>query len=83
MSGHIHRADLAVSTDGTVFVNVTPFDEDLDAAALVKLALAQRGELFIGVSLSTREVRRLVRGVGLVLPNLTGPLVGRRLRLQK
>jgi hypothetical protein len=80
MSPRVHHADLAVSTDGTVFVNVAPFEEGLDAAALVKLALVQPGELFVGVSLSRYEVRKLMRGVGLVLPNVTGPIVGRRLR---
>jgi hypothetical protein len=64
-------------------LNVAQFDEGFDAAALVKVALAQPGELFIGVSLAPAEVRRLVRGVGLILPNATGPIVGRRLRPPK
>ena len=80
MSRRIHRADLAVSMDGAVLLNIAPFGENLDAATLLKLALAQPGELFIGVALSPSEVTRLVRDVGLVLPNVTGPLVGRRLR---
>jgi hypothetical protein len=83
MSRRIHRADLAVSTDGTVFMNVAPFDEDHDAAALLKVALEQPGELFVGVSLSRYEIGKLLRGVGLVLPNVTGPMVGSRLRLRR
>jgi hypothetical protein len=83
MSRRIHRADLAVSTDGAVFLNVAHLDEGLDASALIKLALVQPGELFVGVSLSPHEVRALVRGVGLILPNVTGPIVGRRLRSRK
>ena len=42
--------------------------------------MAQRGELFIGVVLSPGEVERLIRNVEVVLPNVTMPLVGRRLR---
>jgi len=83
MSRRIHHADLAVSSDGAVLFNVTVFDDGLDAAALVKLALVQPGELFVGVSLSPHEVRKLVRGVGRILPNVTGPLVGRRLRSRR
>ncbi len=53
---------------------------ELDGDALLKLAMAQRGELFIGVVLSPGEVERLIRNVEVVLPNVTMPLVGRRLR---
>jgi hypothetical protein len=83
MSLRIHRADLAVTTDGAVLLNVAPFDENLGAMALVKVALVQPGEVFIGVSLSPQEVGNLIRGVGLILPNVTGPIVGRRLRSRR
>ena len=83
MSRRIHRADLAVSSNGTILLNVAPFATGLGVEALVELALAQPGEVFIGVSLLPHEVRALARGVELTLPNQTGPLVGRRLRPRK
>ncbi len=80
MSRRIHRADLAVSTEAAVLLNLAPFDPELDVFALLERAVAEPGEVFIGVVLPPKEVERLVREVGLVLPNVTGPLGSRRLR---
>ncbi len=80
MSRRINKAELALTTSGKILLNVAPLDEDLDSAALLKLAMAQRGDLFIGVVLSPAEVEGLIKDVELVLPNVTMPLVGRRLR---
>lgn len=83
VSRRIHRSELALSVSGSVLLNMTAIDGTLDLPALLTLAMAQRGEVFIGVVLSTSEVTRIVRDVGFVLPNVTMPLVGDRLRPRK
>ena len=80
MSRRIHRAELAVTTSGAVLLNLVTIDGTLDLAELLALAVAQRGEVFVGVVLGPSEIKSLVRNVALVLPNVTMPLVGDRLR---
>ena len=83
VSRRIHRAELAVTTSGAVLLNVVTIDGTLGLAELLKLAVSQRGEVFVGVVLAPSEVRRLIRDVGFVLPNVTMPLVGARLGRNK
>lgn len=80
MSRRLHRAELAVTTSGAVLLNLVTIDGTLDLAELLALAVAQRGEVFVGVVLGPSEIKSLVRNVALVLPNVTMPLVGARLR---
>jgi hypothetical protein len=80
MSRVIDRAPLAVSSDGNVLLNVARFDVPKKIEDIVRTALRQRGAVFIGVALSAAEVRRLLDEAAMVLPNVTGPLVGRRQR---
>ncbi len=83
MSRRIHRAELAVTTSGAVLLNLVTIDGTLDLAELLKLAVSQRGEVFVGVVLGPSEIKSLVRNVALVLPNVTMPLVGARLGRNK
>jgi hypothetical protein len=80
MSRVIDRAQLAVTSDGDVLVNVARFDMPKKVEEIVKMALRQRGAIFIGVALSPSEVKRLLDEAAIVLPNVTGPMVGRRQR---
>lgn len=74
---------LAVTTSSAVLLNVAAIDGTLDLAELLALATAQRGEVFVGVVLGPTEVRRFVRDVGVVLRNVTVPIVGARLDRNK
>jgi hypothetical protein len=78
VSRRVHWADVAVSSDGTVLLNVAHFDDAVGLERMLKMAMGQRGEVFIGVALSPKEKGTLLRSVELVLPNATGPIVGRR-----
>ncbi len=80
MSRVIDQALLAVTSDGEVLLNVGRFDVPKKIEEILRLALRQRGAVFIGVALSPAEVRRLLDEAAMVLPNVTGPLVGRRQR---
>jgi hypothetical protein len=76
----IHRAPLAVTTDGTVRVNLATFDAPKHIDTLVKLAAAQPGAVFIGVALTPAEVAHLLDETRRLLPNITGPMAVRRQR---
>ena len=80
MSRVIDRAVLAVTSDGLVLLNVARFDVPKRIEDIVRMALRQRGAVFIGVALSAVEVTRMLAEAAMVLPNVTGPLVGRRQR---
>jgi len=80
MSRVIDWAQLAVTIDGDVLINVARFDVPKKIEEIVKMALRQRGAIFIGVALSPAEVRRLLDEAAMILPNVTGPMVGRRQR---
>jgi hypothetical protein len=76
----IDRAQLAVTSDGDVLLNVARFDVPKKIEEIVKMALRQRGAVFVGVVLSPAEVKRLLDEAAMLLPNVTGPMVGRRQR---
>ena len=80
MSRVIDRAQLAVTSDGDVLLNVARFDVPKKVEEVVRMALRQRGAVFIGVALSPTEVRRLLDEAAMLQPNATGPMVGRRQR---
>lgn len=80
MSRVIDRAALAVTSDGIVLLNVARFDVPKTIDDIVRVALRQRGAVFVGVALSAAEVRHLLDETSMVLPNVSGPLVGRRQR---
>lgn len=61
MSRRIHLAPVALTSDGSVIVNVAGFDVTRNPEALVELAKNERGRLFIGVELGREEVEGLLR----------------------
>jgi hypothetical protein len=76
----IDRAQLAVTSDGDLLLNVARFDMPKRIEEIVRMALRQRGAVFIGVVLSPAEVKQLLAEAAMVLPNVTAPMVGRRQR---
>ena len=60
MTRRVHRAPLALASNGTVLLNLAEFDGARSPAALLKRALAQEGAVFIGVRLSGAEVQRVL-----------------------
>jgi hypothetical protein len=64
----VNDAPLAISSNGTVLVNMTQYEGDRDPVRTLELALGDAGEVFIGVSLDSLEVadvlERLSRGAG-------------------
>lgn len=59
MSKNLHRAPLALASDGTVVLNVTMFDVPKRLDALIEHASREHGALFIGIALAPHEVEQL------------------------
>jgi hypothetical protein len=76
----VHRSPVAITVDGDIILNLTELDVPARLPAILAAMRSVSGPFFVGVVLTERERRRLQRDLGLVLPNVTGPIIGRRLR---
>jgi hypothetical protein len=79
MSRTIHRAPLAVGSDGTMFHNVLEFGAPRDLERVVARARRIRGAVFVGVVLSRHETARVLGEFDRLAFNLTGKLVASRM----
>jgi hypothetical protein len=79
LSRRIHRADIALTSDGDVLLNVVALDAPLTLDGLIREAARQRGAVFVGVVLGPQEVRRLIDEMGPILPNITTRIAGPRI----
>ena len=64
MSRRLHRAPLAVASDGTVLVNLAHFDYVTTIEDAVARAMEQHGSVFVGVAVEHDEL------AGVVLPRM-------------
>ncbi len=78
MSRRIHKAELALGSDGTALLNITTLVDEQDLDELLDIAKGEKGRVFIGVELDAAEaaavLRRLQHGVG----DAVGKTVGAR-----
>lgn len=80
MRPRLHLAALALCADASLVVNLAHLHNTQDANELVRLAVAHDGELFIGVTLISREGREVVRWLENSAAEVVGHVGGRRLR---
>jgi hypothetical protein len=80
MSSRVCRAELAITSEGEVLLNVLALDDVSTLDRVLQLARRQPGAVFVGLALSPSERRLLTRGVRMILPNATAPVAGRRFR---
>ncbi len=80
MSRRVHRAALAVTTDGTMLVNLAHFGGEKNAREVFRQALEEKGELFIGVVLSKRETDDTVARLDNASAEAAAIVVGKRRR---
>ena len=57
MSKTIHEAGLAITLDGTVLVSVAEFTREKNPQELLRMALEEEGDLFIGVAMNEHETK--------------------------
>ena len=60
MSRRVHRAPLAVASDGTVLLNVTEFEGVKRPEELLKIALREEGRVLVGLELEPKEVKTIL-----------------------
>jgi hypothetical protein len=80
MTTTICRSPVAVTIDGDIILNLTELDVPARLAAITAAMNTVHGALFVGVCLSPAEARRFEHELALVLPNVTRPIIGQRLR---
>jgi len=80
VSRRVHRAPLALTSDGTVLLNVAEFDGRRDLAELLRKARSTRGRVFIGVEVDGREVALIVEEAAGGAAEGVARVVGRRQR---
>jgi hypothetical protein len=56
MSKTIHEAGLAITLDGSMLVSVAEFTREKNPQELLRIALEEAGDLFIGVAMNEHEM---------------------------
>ena len=80
MSRRVHQAAFAVTSDGAMFLNVAHFGTRIAPQELLRWALLQPGELFVGVKMSKGEVVRVLQWSADIHTEALAFVVGRRQR---
>ena len=80
MSRRVHRAPLAVASDGTVLVNVTEFEGVKAPEELLEIAVRERGRVFVGVELEPKEVESILGRLEHCTAEAAAVVVGARQR---
>jgi hypothetical protein len=84
MSGKIHRAPVAVTLDGTVFVSAAQFFRaPRDPRELLRLALRQKGDLFIGIAMNEHETDETLMRLDNAAAEAAAYVIGDRQRLRR
>jgi hypothetical protein len=79
----VHASGLAVASDRTVLVNVAHWVSTQEPAALLERALAEGGDLFVGVQLPLREAKEALRWLDNAAAEAAGHIGGRRHRRRR
>jgi hypothetical protein len=74
----LHKAPFAVTSDGTVLVNVAEFDGVKNVHDAV--AMAKGAQVFVGVPLTRAEAHRVIAQVGHGHREAAAQIAGRRQR---
>ena len=80
MSRRVLSAPLAFTLDGTMLLGLAYADQVRDAEELLRIALAERGAVFIGVALSPSEASDVVAGLENAGKEATAFVLGARRR---
>jgi len=80
MSRRVYQAAFAVTSDGTLLLNVAHFGGRINPKELLQLALLQPGELFIGVKMNKGEATRVLQWSADIHNEAVAFVVGKRER---
>jgi hypothetical protein len=80
MRPRTHAVALALAADASLLVNVAHQHNTQDAGELLQRAIEHGGDLFVGVTLTRRETREVVRWLEVSSAEVVGHVGGRTLR---
>jgi hypothetical protein len=84
MSKTFHDAPLAVTLDGTILVSAAQFFHDSkDPQELLRLALAEEGEVFIGVAMNEVETNLTLMRLDNDAAEAAAKIIGERQRRRR
>jgi hypothetical protein len=83
MSTVIHDGPLAVTFDGTILVNAAQFTRKKDPKKLLRLALEEEGDVFIGVALNEVEQGLALMRLDNAAAEAAAKVVGERQRRRR
>ncbi len=72
-----------MASDGSLLVNIAHLETSQDPAVLLERAIAERGEVFIGVRLEPREAKEVLRLLDDRAAEAAGVIGGRRHRRRR
>lgn len=77
----IHPAPFALAADGTVLVNAALFDEVETPDEILERALAESGQLFVGIHLDEQDLALVSPRIAAACREASAFVIGRRQRL--
>lgn len=80
MSRRVHDAAFALTSDGAMLFNVAHIGRRIKPEELLRWALSQPGELFIGVKMTKREAERTLKWSSEIHNEAVAFIVGGRQR---
>lgn len=80
MSRTVHQAAFAVASDGTLLLNVAHVGRHMRPEQLLRWALGQPGEVFIGVRMTKGEASRVLQWSSDIHTEAVAFVVGKRQR---
>jgi hypothetical protein len=72
-----------VTLDGTVLVSIAEFTRKKNPKELLRIALAEKGDLFIGVAINEREANHVAMRLDNAASEAAGRVFGDRQRLRR
>ena len=78
MSRRIHKADVALTSQGALVVNVAALVSAPCVETLIARALDEEGELFIGIVVSEREKQMLLERLDNAAAEALAVVIGKR-----
>jgi hypothetical protein len=72
-----------VTLDGTVLVSIAEFTRKKNPKELLRIALAEKGDLFIGVAINEREANHVAMRLDNAAAEVAGRVFGDRQRLRR
>jgi len=83
VSSRVHRAPLALASDGAVLVNVHHLAGDTDPRRLLEVAEGLHAPLFVAIVATARETRRAAQRLDDAATDVAASILGSRMSTER